>query len=425
MLNIKPARQLDESPGCVLVLAHEPRLLALISKQVVRVLGLSVMSCDSLERFQEILAGETAVILSIVDMAMEEPDLDQCINGLQQNQVPVITVFNRRDNCSRVSSKNVIASLDRDDKDQLATISSLAENIFNNRKTRIVVLHENRRHRDYLEALLNNHYFTVMQAEDVAEAMELLNLYPQTQLLLIDEKCRNIGGFNIIQSIRKNASLDHLAILGLTVQRDPQLISELFAAGANDVIPTSTDDAELLVRVNYHANTINTVRHLKRGVFRDNLTSAYTIEYFHDVGRKVFAGAARGGLQIGIAAINVDNFSGINERYGAAVGNYVLRSVADQLGKFTRDADFVARKEGDEFLCLISCVGRNSIRAVLERIRLEVEKTGVWYGNERIPVTLSIGGTTETGASLDMMQTRAEMALRQARKDGPNRVEIL
>lgn len=425
MLNVDINNTLEVSPGCVLVLAHEPKLLSMISKQIVRVLGLSVLSCDSIDRFNEIMVGETGIILAIVDMSMGELEVEQTLTGLEDKHVPVISVFNRREHCARIDRANVIASLDRDDKEQITSLSSLAANIFNNRKTRVIVLHDHEKHRNYLEGLLSNHYYTVMTASDVAHAMELLNLYPDTQLLLIDEKCRNIGGFNIIQSIRKNYSSEHLAILGMIVQRDPELIAEMFAVGANDVIPISTDDVELLVRLKYHASMIKTVRELKRGVFRDDLTAAYTADYFYDVGKKLFAGAQRGSQQIGLAAINIDNFGVINERYGAPVGNYVLKSVANQLKQFTRDADFIARKEGDEFLCMISCVGRNNIRTVLDRIRSQIEKSGVWYGNERIPVTITVGGTTESGASLELMQTRAELALLQARKEGKNRVEVL
>ncbi|MCB1754351.1 MAG: diguanylate cyclase [Gammaproteobacteria bacterium] len=410
----------------ILVLVREPETLALISAQVVKLLGLSVVACETVEAFNKALAEEmSAIILAIADLSLIEEESDDLLGELGQYGVPLIGLYSRTDNCPRLSGKQIIASIDRDSEDQMATISGLAENIFENRRIRIIVMHPHDKHRAYLHELLNSHFYTVMQAADVAEAMELLSLYPQTQLLLMDEKCSTVSGFDIIDTLRETFHADQLAILTMVAQRDPGLIARLFESGASDVIATSSDDVELLARVGYQARTINHIRKLRRRVYQDGLTGAYTNDYFDDIGKKIFASSQRGNMQLGFAVINIDDFSTLNEMHGAAVGDLVLCAVADQLRQLFRDTDIIARKEGDEFLCLISCVGRRNIHGILDRVCQQIAKKGVWYGKDRLPVTVTVGGTAELGASLETMQTRAEMALRQIRKEGKNRVGIL
>ena len=410
------------SSNKVLVIAKEESIQNSVALEVVKLPGLLVLSCVSEEQYYSAITKNSAeIIIAVVDVSSCSLGI---VDDLAKHRIPTVGLFKRVDDCPRISGKHIVSHIDKDDIDQMVGLSGVVERIFENRKTRVLVLHQDGKYRDYLQALLLGRFYTVMQASDVAEAMELLTLYPNTQLLLLDENYTKVGNIEVIELLRRNYSADQMSIISLIVQRDAALVSALFDSGSSDVVATSTDDVEFLARVQHQVASIATFRKLKSRAFRDTLTDAYTMEYFHDVGNKIFANAVRDNFKLALAVLNIDNFSVINEQHGAEIGNLTLRTVKEQLNALLRTTDFVVRKEGDEFICLISCVGREVLAQILERARSEVASNGAWFGNTKIPLTVSIGATTELGASLENMLTRAEMALLQARKEGRNRVEI-
>ncbi len=414
---------IEGSSNKVLVIARQETVQAVVRAEVVKLPGLSILSCSSEEQYHEVIAQNSSeIIIAIADVSTCGTAI---IEDLSKYGIPTVGLFNRVDDCPRISGKHVVSNIDRDDIDQMAGLSAVVEGIFENRKTRIVILHQDSKYRKYLEEILLGRYFTVMQASDVAQAMELLTLYPNTQVLLLDENYRQVGNIEVINLLRRNYPADNLSIISLITQRDAALVSALFESGSSDVVATSTDDVEFLARVQQQASVILNFRIFKNRVFKDPLTEAYTMDYLWDVGPKLFANASRDSFKLALAVINIDNFTEVNDEYGAAVGDLVLRSVTEQLNSIFRTTDFVVRKEGDEFISLLSCVDRDKLAHILERTREQIESGGVWFGKTKLPITITIGATVELGASLINMLTRAEVALVQARKTGRNRIEIL
>lgn len=411
------------SANKILVIAAEEAIQVAVAAQVVKQLGLSVLKCSTVEQYRDVITHRSADILMVIaDVSSCTSDI---IDDLAHQKIPTLGLFSPLEDTHQMSGKHVVSNLNRDDIDQMAGLSRVLEGVFENRKTRIIVLHQHRQYRNYLEGLLLARYYTVMQATDVAEAMELLVLYPDTQVLLFDENYTKVGNVEVIKQLRRNYSPDHLSIISLIVQRDAALISALFEYGSSDVITTSTDDVEFLARIAHQVGVISNFRQLKNRRFRDPLSKAYTLEYFNDVGSRIFANAVRDNFELALAVINIDNFRLVNDQHGSAVGNLVLRSLSEQLQALLRTTDFVVRRQGDEFICVISCIDIASLVQLLERTVRYVEANGVWFGQTKIPITVTIGATAELGATLDNMLTRAEMALLQARKEGRNRFEIL
>lgn len=422
-LTVDVSDPVASSANIVLTIAAEESVHASVEAQVVKLLGLSVLRCTTVEQYRQAFAHRSSEIIMVI------ADASGCtsaiVDDLPKQKIPTIGLFRSLDATLKMSGKHVVSNLNRDDIDQMAGLSRVVESIFENRKTRIIILHQQRKYRNYLEELLLARYYTVMQATDVAEAMELLTLYPDTQVLLFDESYATVGHVEVITQLRRNYALDHLSIVSLVVQREAGLISSLFKFGSSDVIATSTDDVEFLARIEHQVGIIANFRQIKNRLFRDPLSQAYTVEYFNDVGSRIFANAVRDNFELALAVINIDNFRLVNDQHGAAVGNLVLRSLSEQLQALLRTTDFVVRRQGDEFICVISCIELEPLEQLLERTIRYVEAKGVWFGQTKIPITVTIGATAELGATLENMLTRAEMALLQARKEGRNRFEIL
>ena len=88
---------------------------------------------------------------------------------------------------------------------------------------------------------------------------------------------------------------------------------------------------------------------------------------------------------------DIDRFKQINDTYGHAAGDIVLRTVASRLREALRDTDVIARWGGEEFLVLLAAVPHGTLEAVVARIMSSVAGTPVAVGNGDIFVTVSAG----------------------------------
>lgn len=126
-----------------------------------------------------------------------------------------------------------------------------------------------------------------------------------------------------------------------------------------------------------------------------------------------------------ILLIDIDHFKTINDTLGHAAGDEVLRSIAARIRVGVRPLDAIGRYGGDEFLAVLPDTGIDGAVQAAERIRAAVSRIPVHFGQQRIPVTCSIG----CAASFDALSSvgewieRADRALYSAKSSGRDRVE--
>jgi diguanylate cyclase (GGDEF)-like protein len=123
---------------------------------------------------------------------------------------------------------------------------------------------------------------------------------------------------------------------------------------------------------------------------------------------------------ISLIVVDIDNFKSVNDSHGHAVGDTVLRSVADCLVANGRQSDSAYRLGGDELAVLLrNCSGDAAVRRA-EDIRIAVQgATG-----QRMPVTVSLGVANfpeNARHQLELLET-ADAAMYEAKAAGRNRV---
>lgn len=123
-----------------------------------------------------------------------------------------------------------------------------------------------------------------------------------------------------------------------------------------------------------------------------------------------------------VILIDLDNFKGINDTYGHAAGDEVLRAVGECLERsFIRKNDIVARYGGDEFAVILNDTSAANATQVVERFLVQVADVSVPYAPENTRVTCSAGFTEihESDTVKSLVQ-RADRGLYKAKHAGRN-----
>lgn len=165
-------------------------------------------------------------------------------------------------------------------------------------------------------------------------------------------------------------------------------------------------------------------RQLEQMATTDQLTGALNRHaFFSDAAREITR-ARRYNHPLAVLMIDLDHFKEVNDTYGHAVGDEVLRQFAHSCMEILRDTDILGRMGGEEFAAILVETDQSQAAAIGERLREAVERTPITAENDiSVSITVSIGvsmlrdGDTETS-----MLDRADKRLYEAKRTGRNKL---
>ncbi len=126
---------------------------------------------------------------------------------------------------------------------------------------------------------------------------------------------------------------------------------------------------------------------------------------------------------LSLVMIDVDHFKKVNDRFGHALGDEVLKFVAGILAGVIRNGDAVVRYGGEEFLLILSAVSLQKAARIAERAREAVAQGRIPITDVEVAVTISAGvAEMQSGESREDLIKRADAAMYEAKEAGRNRV---
>lgn len=125
---------------------------------------------------------------------------------------------------------------------------------------------------------------------------------------------------------------------------------------------------------------------------------------------------------LALLALDIDRFKAINDTYGYAVGDVVLRTVADIAGGVLRSSDILVRSGGEEFHIIAPHTSAIDGLKMAEKVRMAIEQAAI-PGCDHVTVSLGVAqlGEQESGDSLTL---RVDAAMARAKRAGRNCVEL-
>ncbi|MBY0557291.1 MAG: diguanylate cyclase, partial [Burkholderiaceae bacterium] len=186
----------------------------------------------------------------------------------------------------------------------------------------------------------------------------------------------------------------------------------------------------MLYRRVRHANAQLEVKNLelKAQSVRDPLTALYNRRHFQDFMRSMAPQEPREDDLVGaLFLLDVDHFKHINDSYGHAAGDAVLKMLAEHLRVALRETDMIVRWGGEEFLAYLPAVSRHGIDDVARRILRSIAEQTVEYQGHTLSVQVSLGyapyplAPEGTPLPWERVVNLVDMALYLAKAHGRNR----
>ncbi|MBC8492163.1 MAG: diguanylate cyclase [Chloroflexi bacterium] len=158
----------------------------------------------------------------------------------------------------------------------------------------------------------------------------------------------------------------------------------------------------------------------------DGLTGIYNRRHFFELAEHELSRARRYGHPVSAIMLDVDHFKQVNDTYGHAAGDQVLRAVAERCGDNIRDIDILGRYGGEEFAIILPATDLTVAQIAAERLRRCIADVPVPTDKGDLTVTISLGVASSAQDDEDVaaLLNRADAAMYAAKQAGRNRVVV-
>ena len=296
-----------------------------------------------------------------------------------------------------------------------------------NRRLKALVVDDSSTMRQVVAGYLKLQCFSVVEAADGQEGLEILELDSDISLVITDFHMPVMDGFHFVQEIRHRFDKRPLAVIGLSSQEDSDISVQFIKKGANDFLQKPFQQEEFSCRVTNNIEALEQLIALRKQADKDYLTGLNNRRYFVEEGQNLVRKMVSEGTAFSIALMDIDHFKSINDEHGHDAGDAVLTQLADHLEN-TFSRFHLARYGGEEFALVLPGLDVEKAYGLLDQFRRYVgEQLFILPDDDYLRVSVSTGlasVTSPVGETLEGLLLKADEALYLAKEGGRNLVTL-
>jgi two-component system, cell cycle response regulator len=269
------------------------------------------------------------------------------------------------------------------------------------------------------------HRIEVCTARDLITAAHALPLH-QPNLILAQLRMPTFGGLELVRRVKEDHATRSIPII---LYGDHATAEERIRAldfGAIDLLTKPFVSAEMIARVRAALKARHTLSILERRAHLDGLTGLANRGVLEDQLLREWDSCRRRSAPLSVVMTDLDHFKAINDTYGHASGDEVLRQTAGMLTQSVRSSDLVARYGGEEFIVVApdcsmtaAVILAKRFRAILAHRTISVDGTDI-----RVTASLGIATTDWTQHSPAGLLRQADESLYQAKRTGRDAIWV-
>jgi two-component system, cell cycle response regulator len=298
---------------------------------------------------------------------------------------------------------------------------------------KILIADDDKLSRKLLQITLEKSGYEVVAVEDGASAGRILCQTDGPRLALLDWMMPGMDGPTVVRAVRSQLGCPYVHMILLTSRQSKEDIIAGLEAGADDYLTKPFNPQELRARLRtgerimlLEDKLVEAREEMRFKATHDPMTALWNRGMILDILQRELARARRerekGSVTIALA--DVDHFKSVNDQYGHATGDDVLREVARRLGNSVRSYDAVSRYGGEEFLVVLSGCRTKMGTERAEQMRCAMNARPVSTGTGTVPISISVGVACaedwpELGA--EQLIHEADLALYRAKERGRDR----
>ena len=367
--------------------------------------------------------------LILMDIAFPEGDMAgaEAILALRQTQsepIPVVFVSSRADLSARLQAVRAGGKAYFNKPVNIGKLIDVIDHLLKEVKSvpyRVLVVDD-----VSFDAKMTVHYLEEagMETAIVNDPLKIIEtlLEFNPELILLDIYMPGCSGLELAEVIRQMDSFLSIPIVYLSAETDRDKQLQAMGLGADDFLTKPIRGDYLVSAV---TSRIERCRQLRSLMVRDSLTGTFNHTTIKELLNQELFRAGRQNAPLAYVMIDLDHFKQVNDTYGHAAGDRVLRSLAHLLIKRLRIHDIVGRYGGEEFSVVLPFTTGLIALKILDELRADFAKVLHQTSDAEFSVTFSCGiALYPQYSTLGLLSEAADKALYAAKQQGRNRVVL-
>ncbi|WP_312917422.1 diguanylate cyclase [Stutzerimonas kunmingensis] len=419
-----PEHHEEPAPGCRIYLMKADPVAGASMAVTLRNFGYLVSQWLSFAALQEAVADELpdALIVS-VEQEGDFEALAALQQGLEQ-PLPLLIIHDRADFASQLAAVRAgaqgffVRPLD------ITQLENSLERCLDRQQGepfRVLIVDDDAELAARYSLVLRNAQMQVQILTEPTRVLDTMRSF-NPEVLLLDINMPDCSGPELAQMIRLHDEWLRVTIIYLSAETDTHRQMAALLKAGDDFITKPISDTALVAAVYSHAQR---ARSLSTALARDSLTGLLKHADIKEQLALEVQRTTRTGKPASVVMLDLDHFKQVNDTYGHAAGDNVIRALANLLRQRLRRIDSLGRYGGEEFVAVLPECSALQARRIFDEIRVRFAALSFNAGDQEFRVTFSAGICETDGQSASgLLLKRADQALYVAKHNGRNQVQI-
>ncbi|MGK9046564.1 diguanylate cyclase [Stutzerimonas chloritidismutans] len=419
-----PEHHEEPAPGCRIYLMKADPVAGASMAVTLRNFGYLVSQWPNFAALQQAVADELpdALIVSV----QQDSDFEALAalqQGLEQ-PLPLLLIHDRADFASQLAAVRAgaqgffVRPLD------ITQLENSLERCLDRQQGepfRVLIVDDDAELAARYSLVLRNAQMQVQILTEPTRVLETMRSF-NPEVLLLDVNMPDCSGPELAQMIRLHDEWLRVTIIYLSAETDTHRQMAALLKAGDDFITKPISDTALVAAVYSHAQR---ARSLSTALARDSLTGLLKHADIKEQLALEVQRTTRTGKPASVVMLDLDHFKQINDTYGHAAGDNVIRALANLLRQRLRRIDSLGRYGGEEFVAVLPECSALQARRIFDEIRVRFAALSFNAGDQEFRVTFSAGICETDGHSASgLLLEHADQALYVAKHNGRNQVQI-